>query len=110
MLQKINKEKIASIAFIAIFFVVMLKGYLYTFVFSDFSIKTPVFCDPTTESGCFVSEGEFYKYAVIGADLYDECNTEDTCVEICVQTDSCEIIYCDADTVGSDEECFVIPY
>jgi hypothetical protein len=102
--MKFHYNQILLVALVVLFVLVLFKGYIYTFVYSDFSVRTYVTCDPV-EKTCFMYEDEIYAYAYMPANEYATCSIDDSCNDLCSESDICEMEYCSEDLVKEGESC-----
>lgn len=105
--MKFHYNQILLVAFVVLLVLVLVKGYIYTFVYSDFSVRAYVECDPAEEI-CFMYEDEAYAYAYVPATEYAKCSVDDSCGDFCSGSGICEMEYCSEDLIAEGESCTVV--
>lgn len=99
-----SNNKITLISCAIIFILLIARGYFYSFVDLEFSMRIPVECDIESEP-CFIYEDEPYKYLLLPAIQNKECEGDTECLTQRCETESCVTIYCDASDPENEEEC-----
>jgi len=103
--MKFHTNAILLFAFIALLSLLVLKGYIYTYLLTDFPVRAYISCSPENQS-CFTTDDtDYYAYVTMSGDGYKQCSSDDTCDEFCAITGNCEIEYCTNEAGSSDEWC-----
>lgn len=106
---KVNYNLILLVSFIGLLTILIVKGYVYTYVLADFPVRTFFSCDPT-EHTCFtVDDEEYYTYGTLPASFYRVCAEDQSCDAVCEGSDMCELEYCTEETESDTEWCSTEP-
>jgi hypothetical protein len=102
---KFHTNAILLFAFITLLSLLIVKGYIYTYLLTNFSVRTYISCDIGGQS-CFTTDDkDYYAYATMNGTDYKRCGAEDSCDEFCALPGNCKIEFCSSDVSSSDEWC-----
>lgn len=106
---KVNYNLILLVSFIGLLAILIVKGYVYTYILADFPVRTYFSCDPT-ERSCFTSDDEeYYTYGTLPAKLYRACAEDKSCDVACESSGVCELEYCTEKAEIDTEWCSTKP-
>lgn len=106
---KINYNLILLVSFLGLLTILIVKGYVYTYILADFPVRTYFSCDPE-EHSCFTADDEeYYTYGTLPAKLYRVCAENEDCDDVCGESVLCELEYCTEEKRSDTEWCSKMP-
>lgn len=102
---KINYNLIFLVSFLGLLTILIVKGYVYTYILADFPVRTYFSCDPEEHSCFTVDDEEYYTYGTLPAKLYRICSENESCDDACDGSVLCKLEYCTEEKESDTEWC-----